>query len=379
MKTERFEYLDSVRGIACMIVVFLHFFCYFNKDYFYWIKINPFNILVAGNTAVCIFFILSGFVLSYKFIGESNNKWKIIEAVIKRPIRLNGIILATGWAYFTAPFSIDFWYKDYDIIIHYFYSVITYILSALGIWHPGTIDVDIVLNPPLWTIQSELTGSFIIFGICLLIGNIPKIIRLLLLIGLLLYLKDTFYIAFIFGIIIADFHKNWNFNYFIKNKNMWSWILFIPAIIIFSYPEYLVHDKQYWINIKFIQGGYSMLGALMIFIFVMWNNKIKIIFIFRPLIFIGGISYSIYVLHQLIMPSRINSIFIFVNKNIMNNLYFSVIISILISTFIIIVVSCLIHYCIDKPCIKFSSWFSQKIIKEIHLFLIRIKHMQRFR
>ena len=64
---QHLKYLDSARGIAALMVFISHY-----TGYVYNFQ-NPRNIgiyclLFNGNDAVSFFFVLSGFVLSYKYI-----------------------------------------------------------------------------------------------------------------------------------------------------------------------------------------------------------------------------------------------------------------------------------------------------------------------
>ena len=101
--SKHFDYLDSVRGIACMIVLVMHFtetlypgICFGtckieSINYYNLLYYTPLGIIIAGHSAVCLFFILSGFVLSYRFIGNCEIV-KIAECIFKRPIRLFGMV-----------------------------------------------------------------------------------------------------------------------------------------------------------------------------------------------------------------------------------------------------------------------------------------------
>lgn len=78
---KKFEYLDALRGLACLMVVFSHctlvffpvihsFETYENADAFYvqyFLNQSPFGVFWSGTAAVYIFFVLSGIVLSHSF------------------------------------------------------------------------------------------------------------------------------------------------------------------------------------------------------------------------------------------------------------------------------------------------------------------------
>lgn len=349
MKTERFEYLDSVRGIACMIVVLLHCLNFLSPVSYlgkysektliieHILNYPPFSFLIAGSSAVCLFFILSGFVLSYKFIGNSDCRIKVIEAIIKRPIRLFGVVI---FNLLICALPNNRLIENWDLILY------------KSIYSP------VQINPPLWTIGIELWGSFLVFGLCFLMIKMKKIYRIFLLSALFFIVIDSYYCAFVFGIIIADLHKNWNMKWFVNHKNIISWILFIPAVICFSYQVYLLPEYQHWNNFSFIKTGFPMIGAILLFIFVLCNDRVKNILTFKPLIFIGKISYSIYIMHWIIIYT-IASYFTAIIKPD-NSLSFLAVIFITVA--IIIIVSWIVDKYIDIPCTKFSSWIVKNIM-----------------
>ena len=293
-------------------------------------------------------------------------KWKIIEATIKRPYRLNGVLLATMWTAFTIPFCMDFWHKDYDIIVMYFQHMITYVMLF-----PDLRNIDATLratNGPLWTLSIELWGSMIVFGLCFLIGQASKVLRMIVLIVTMICLKDTFYVAFIFGMIVAEFHKNWEVKRFIEHKTLISYICLIPGYFMFAYVQ-----ETYGANLTIVNSGYSMFGAMLMFIFVMCNDNIKQRLSWRPLVFIGGISYSIYVIHWLFLTPYTTRIMYWVTNTFGMNFGLSFILTFLIGATAIIIIAWLMDRLIDKPCIAFSSWFAKGLVREVQARITSVK------
>src|SRR6478735_3104673 len=95
--TERFKYLDGLRGVAALVVVFAHFFQFFLPAAFApaladhleekTLGGSPLNLAINGNFAVTLFFVLSGFVLSAPFFLK-RDAWWYMGATIKRYPRL---------------------------------------------------------------------------------------------------------------------------------------------------------------------------------------------------------------------------------------------------------------------------------------------------
>ncbi|WP_019915138.1 acyltransferase family protein [Paenibacillus sp. HW567] len=87
MSDSKLLYLNGLRGVAALVVVFSHYTLSFfpalhtgNTSDVYnsfelFVSGSPLNVFYNGSFAVFIFFILSGFVLSYKYWGVENYKF----------------------------------------------------------------------------------------------------------------------------------------------------------------------------------------------------------------------------------------------------------------------------------------------------------------
>ncbi len=316
-----------MRGCAALIVVILHYFAAFypwsifgtqaNADYQQhaaWENlafIPPFGLPVAGHFAVCLFFILSGYVLSYSHLGQAERGPKLVAAIIKRPIRLGGLI------WFTLILSAMIWYFG-----HY-YNVPAAELSSSKPWFSGfwagpfnarhwlttmlsaTFSEGNLYNPPLWTIKTELYGSIMVYAFLLLAGNWRY--RMLLMLVLIVAFKTSLYQGFWLGLLAADMvkHRTW----LADKKGYVSWILLALFLYFVNFPRYVSDEFRastiyhFWPSDAKYEGGYPMLAAVLAFVLVLTSPSIKNWLRQPAWQFLGRISYALYLLHFLLIGS----------------------------------------------------------------------------
>jgi peptidoglycan/LPS O-acetylase OafA/YrhL len=387
MSVSRQTHLDSIRGLAAFIVIILHFFTVFFPytsfgekqgyiQHFEWENLFhyfPLNLLLSGRFAVCLFFVLSGYVLSYNFLGEKNCKTRIIASIIKRPIRLGGLVI------FTVLIGALLWNSGllYNQPVSQITHSIPYLSSQWeGVFNSSQFFTDFFLspfasgttyNPPLWTISIELYGSMLIFGIALLIGNHKY--RLLMYLTLYYFLQDSFYQGFVIGILIADLDKNYKSYYinYVNSVNM-SIVLLI-GLIYASTPIFIssqAFSESFYSRLPdfySLGGSYAMNGAALVFISINMLMPAKNILnkpVFR---FLGHISYGLYVMHFLVIGSFSSWLFLILLNHI-DYLSASLIV-ISISIPVIILLSYFVTLYIDKPAVILASKLDKKFQRAI--------------
>ncbi|MGJ5203650.1 acyltransferase family protein [Bradyrhizobium sp. HKCCYLR20261] len=180
--TRRVEYLDGLRGVAALVVLIGHSWMMFSQPISSYssgdgvaaipaMLLKVVGLVANGNSAVCIFFLLSGFVLADFARGATIS---FPAQVVRRYLRLAIPILITStFAYCLLRFGLfrnaesarifgewaGAWYQ-FDAS----FTAMTY-EALVGTFATGSN----AYNSNLWTMHPEMVGSFYI----LLINAIP--------------------------------------------------------------------------------------------------------------------------------------------------------------------------------------------------------------
>lgn len=328
-RTERIESLDSLRGIASFIVVIFHcmlsfpIFYYANYKYEYknsfieFLTVTPLHTLWAGKEAVLLFFVLSGFVLSVPFFN-SNKLPNYGVYLVRRFFRIYipYIVIMMASVVLVELFSS---YKDIQGLSSTYNnrwehgvslkSIVAYFLM---------LDSDTAnVNGVVWTLYHEMRISIIFpFFIAILI-RFKAVKGLLISLGLTFVLftslngitiilgensiagilngfKESVYYCtfFIFGATLCKYREKLNA---LKSLSQ------IYTLLLFSLSLVLINCR--WINQIFsvqssiIEDFVSVIGILLLFAIVLTSKGFSKFLTKKPLIWLGGISYSLYLIH----------------------------------------------------------------------------------
>lgn len=371
---KKIYFFEGVRGIAAFIVVISHFIQVFypalysmdpeliHNDFEKSVPQTPLNFFYNGNFAVCIFFVLSGFVLSYKYIVKKD-KEILVESAVKRYFRLAIPVTASVLlAYVLLKFNL--YYFGYSTYITKstmtdFYAMEPSIISALKEALVGSFFYnEFSHNAVLWTMYYELIGSFIVFSFLALFGNSKN--RFVFYIVLLVLFWNTYFIAFVLGMMLCDIyhHMNSKLALFLKNRVV-VFLFLIGGIYLGSFPY--VDSKGTIYEVIVIQSfniNYFMMahiiGAFLILVAVLNSNILQKFFELKPFLYLGNISFSLYLIHFIIINSVSCYIFLKIYKmGISYNQSF--LISFSISLIFIFILSHFMNKYIDQKSVKISK------------------------
>ena len=300
MKQQRVEWLDGVRGLASFAVVFYHLLVILDiqnssrilLDYSYYPIVN---LLWNGDAAVSMFFVLSGFVLT---LGIQKNHTLHLKWFLKYWIgRFCRIALPFWGVLFLSLCWVVIFYDVGDVQAtnnSWFLGMWSYgagsydhLLQQASLIWPG---IEHTLVPQGWTLTIELQISlllpFIYFGITRWLW---VTIGVTLLAGVLLH--QTFAFHFLLGLLIAIYRVPIT-NLVDHLSLAVRWLMFACGIVLLTLvwePENKVSEIIFWC----VTG----MGSAIVIVVGDRLRAVRAFFTIKPLVFLGKISYSLYLTH----------------------------------------------------------------------------------
>ncbi|CAF1418599.1 unnamed protein product [Adineta steineri] len=326
-------YLDGLRGILCLIVVFSHsilmgktnheqnFSIFFRP----WIQHSPLRIFLAGEFAVAGFFVLSGCVLVRRYFEHSNNIHILIGGLIRRFPRLFIPSTVALLCYFSIfHFRPFYGYNECHEIgegtvnieeINLGYAL----LNTFGqyFWMPALYTIQ-------WTMQIEFIFSILIYFIAFLVTrSFIYRYRIVIYILLIFILPIVWLVSheniprpvqylqpFVFGIFLSDLDANGLLNFCHTIKRYWLVLIKIVLILLTiyfgSYPVFntdvINGHGTLWSPFGWMFGWFWIsFGSFCLLILIMISKNIQNFLSTKIIQFIGKISFSIYLTHYIIL------------------------------------------------------------------------------
>jgi peptidoglycan/LPS O-acetylase OafA/YrhL len=332
--------LTSIRGIAALIVVAWHFASVFlpaiitgntltqHSKIDIIIYQTPLSIFFAGNFAVVLFFVLSGFVLTQRFFRQDSAK-TLFSAAFKRYFRLMPLVLVSTLIAYTVMsvgaiyakpvgnISGSIWAKSE------YYTFSPKLVEAvqqgfLGVF-TGQVSSSLNYNPVLWTIYYEFLGSILIFGIATMVKGYSK--RWLFYLIIFLAFINTYFSAFIAGLILADTYSSKHGWYVLlaKMRKIYKISLLAFGISIAGFPYFgdVQHIGKFWQSLLIFENNINLsrtviqiVASMIVIVLALSWGRLKNILESKPLLFIGNISYPLYAVHFILIYSLSSYIFL---------------------------------------------------------------------
>ena len=313
---------------------------------------------------VCVFFVLSGFVLSYQHYPRTNYNY-LKKSAIKRYLRLFlscAILYTIVYLLFNSPLNNVAETKAITKIITLDYSpeVIPNFWEFLSqlfgfMFDPSKVTLMVVL----WSISFEFLGSMYVFGYYALKPNneLRQVLFLLFSIIISTLFISPYISAFFIGSLLCFLYKKG------ETYSRLSFLTLIIGVFFGSFPpcgldrsHYIFFPFHDWFDLEY----FYLLGAALIVFSVVFSPRLQRILSLNVFNYLGKISFALYLVHYPIIYFFSNNLVLYFSPGVEN--YWSVAILNFILTFgLVIILSHLIEKYIDawsvKMANKFGSWF----------------------
>lgn len=383
---DRIDYIDSLRGFAALSVCFSHFALAYNPDYSFLTQFNahPIHFLWDGAAAVSLFFVLSGFVLSLKYFNKNEYSLSLLKFYIARIFRLMlpfiVCLLMSYWAYqliwhpyVTQPEATAWLYNEWSSTEKQNDSTF-WAQFFLVLPHTSHFYV-----PQAWTLSLELQLSLLLP--LLMIWLKHKAFSLFLLLSSLILFEIyhqqeaySLYIITLFhfslGIVLAKYfywiRKQYQAISIASKCLLWTLALLLYSFRYTLYP-WLFHTSLEPTDIFYA----TALGSAMLIALLVASNHLQKLLNLRAFVFIGKVSYAIYLLHFLVLlilvPAFIHYLNTLSNVSEITIYYLTLLVFILVT----VLLSILFYFLIERPSIHLGHSLGSLAYAKYHLFTSR--------
>ncbi|WP_109764265.1 acyltransferase family protein [Pleionea mediterranea] len=319
--------LNTLRGLAALIVFITHF-----SDITNWLD----GVLGGGSGAygVMLFFMLSGFLMSYLYLDKDFNQGNMIRYFLARVGRVLPLYLAVVFgSYVLALIGNDSLYNIPD-----FNALLGHLLFLYGDSVLWTIPAEIhfyLIFIVFWTLAKNRMGyiylSIVALMILLFLTNFPKFYGDINGVPYNIFSVLRTLPFFFVGVVLGMQYRSLAVPEYLKKH----WFILALCLIPLMYPAFsplTTPDKtRMWLSYEVLL---VMSTVFFCIVFLVPNNNV---FLANKLgDFIGKISYSLYLLH---MPIIIK----------VNQLTLSVEIKLLLSFVLSVLVAYISYRCFEKP------------------------------
>jgi len=278
---------------------------------------GPLHLLYNGSFAVCLFFALSGYVLSHKYFTTKNAE-TLRSSAYKRYFRLLvPVFAAVMISFFVGSLGL---YHNMEIVpitgsVLWLNTLFPFphgdIFRAIyngffGVFIYGDGSYD----GTLWTMATELQGSFFVYGFLLFFGDRWE--RILAYIAGFLLFKDGYMISFLAGMALCDLNT--------KMKYRVPETICIGITIMGLWMAAFSYNVNGLLSIIGLHTGVQypdlVFGSILVLAGVAFSSYLKKLLSNGFLVWMGQLSFSVYVIQMIILGSyscivfsRLNQIF----------------------------------------------------------------------
>lgn len=357
---EKIHHLEGLRGLSMIIVVLNHFTAAFypaiifgeaarsHNNFELIIYRTPLNIFFSGIFALSVFYLLSGYFLSYKYF-KFHKEEQLIPSMIRRYLIL---AIPTIISIFIAYILLKF---------HLFYNLSVSSITGSSMWFANFWNFDpnlfravtegifmtsifignLTYNPVLWMMAYELAGSILVYITLEIFKHTNKKFIVYFLLFLITFVWKSYLMGFVVGMLICNLEYRSRVNILTNENKKLGIIFLIIAVLLGSFPIASTKGTLYdFIRIPLLSESkniilFQTIAAGFMFLAIK-NLKILRRFLEASILrFLGGISFSVFFIHLITFGSLSSILFKILIKYL--NYNNSVLITFIISLPIILV------------------------------------------
>lgn len=376
MEKKRIDWVDGLKGIACVLIFCHHFALIFFPATFYgpWVESrlrgidtylaqSPLGVALNGNFLLAVFCMLSAFILSLQVMGMED-KTRLGGVVAKRYFRLMPPLFGVGlvvWVFlrfglFTngevaAAISSPWVGQYYQGTL----SFRQFLESALvNVWFYG----DESLSTAFWMLSRLFYGSFLAILLSTVAWKYRKRAWIVYTaVAALLFDRSELLLAFALGTLLA-----WLLQQNIRLPKLVPPVAVLLGLLLGGYPSGIAATNlyRYFRGLTFID--WHILGAfVLLFGILFWEGAQKLLS-WRLFTWLGKISYSVYLIHIPLLFSLSTGVFHWAEGKL--GYLGSVAVSFGVSLVMLTAMSWLYHRFVETGCGKLQEKLFARLEKE---------------
>jgi peptidoglycan/LPS O-acetylase OafA/YrhL len=313
--SQKIEALESLRGIGALTVLIGHLLLAFypamvfeghelHFGYENTIRVSPVHLLYNGSFAVCLFFALSGYVLSHNYFTTRDIE-TLKSSAYRRYFRLMVPVFAAVMISFViGSFGL---YRNMEIVaVTDCYGWLDTMLQfprgdIFGAIYSGLFGVFIFgdgrYDNSLWTMATEFRGSFLVYGFLFVLGDRWE--RIFAYVIAFLLFKNGYMISFLAGMAVCDLSTTMKYKIpeviCIGITMLGLWIAAVSFDVNSLFSIIGLHIGTDYPNL--------ICGSILVLAGVAFSPSLKKILSNSFMVWMGKMSFSVYVIHLIIICS----------------------------------------------------------------------------